>query len=1048
MVLKKSNSKLNSGATQRVTRGCATRTSTMSVHRQQLLSLTLSNVPAARHIQERALQNLWDKLGWDGPLLTQFHLDYATKQQWLAPRCFPLSLNKAKRWLLPDRIKLLRSDTELLGAVLKEMELCVSERVETPNVRQLYRHQRFTASEIVTNTSTDEESVKRITTKSCRKACKHIRGVQRPHLFKNTTHPATEPAAVLNLNRVHSFPVTLHLELHAPYHVDVRCAHKGHAHKTSFSVYGRHDKKSSKKTKGCVKGRLAWRRGYSLREMREMATNMRDECAPMCEWETNPEPSIELNPLSQTFSLADFIIDKKIKDKRCRHKPAKEEECHDVGWKQKYLKGSFIVMPKEEIVSTSLDLSSWELVDTKDLNPSLSLANNVKEKQSSDLKDSDLSQNVQEKNHQEDDAYRTETFDFDNSFFPVELVMSNEEKQIFTAENCSEKSMEIEGFQIKVAESFPPSFVIHHQKPNNGDKEMESYIIGRKLDSKSSSWLISVQGDNCQKLRERMIAAVKRGWSDFPCLSDLIHIVLEIERDKIGSDFDVCSKCSISQDSDTDALWELLPKRPNVIICSAEKAYSYLQKHHHHKKLQEHSHHMNQEENYHRMNQEEHHHHMNLQEHHHDIIESIEEFEVTYHLSQNDVDKRTFECDVCYLHCDISINSLMLPSCRHMFCLSCWRRHLHHSIGRGATLLTCMGAQCTTRVDVTTAMTILPHTRIKQWLTNVRDKYLQVNPFCAWCPADACLRVAVSLTQPLRSQFGFPITCDCKNSWCSNCQQRPHWPASCDQMSAYNKLFDKLSDSQKYRKVTADFHVNLKPCPQCDYPIEKNEGCPHMVCTMCYFNFCWNCLKASSSHVVYSCRPNGNNFVTYTLTNELTHDLPLKYFTECLDVNKASRCHALRRWVLTLSLPQPGKTKLRQSFLSDCVDSQDVRQLIAMADECVLFSEHAFTLQESFYVLLSFIELQNSRNSRRASTLICSKLSQLQFITSRLQGHVVGKSVRRIFKSSPAVQRLLKVGHDIIAHLVAVAPSLQKISKNKDIAWVGALDPVKFMRYR
>ncbi|CAL1543585.1 unnamed protein product, partial [Lymnaea stagnalis] len=282
-----------------------------------------------------------------------------------------------------------------------------------------------------------------------------------------------------------------------------------------------------------------------------------------------------------------------------------------------------------------------------------------------------------------------ETFDFDNSFFPVELVMSNEEKQIFTAENCSEKSMEIEGFQIKVAESFPPSFVIHHQKPNNGDKEMESYIIGRKLDIKSSSWLISVQGDNCQ------------------------------------NDFDVCSKCSISQDSDTDALWELLPKRPNVIICSADKAYSYLQKHHHHKKLQEHNHHMNQEG---------HHHHMNEEEHHHYINESFEEFEVTYQPSQNDVDKRTFECNVCYLHCDISINSLMLPSCRHMFCLSCWRRHLHHSIGRGATLLTCMGAQCTTRVDVTTAMTILPNTRIKQWLTNVRDKYLQVNPFCAWCP--------------------------------------------------------------------------------------------------------------------------------------------------------------------------------------------------------------------------------------------------------------------------------------------------------------------------
>lgn len=34
---------------------------------------------------------------------------------------------------------------------------------------------------------------------------------------------------------------------------------------------------------------------------------------------------------------------------------------------------------------------------------------------------------------------------------------------------------------------------------------------------------------------------------------------------------------------------------------------------------------------------------------------------------------------------------------------------------------------------------------------------------------------------------------------------------------------------------------NTQPCPNCKAPIQKNDGCSHMTCKACAFEFCWIC---------------------------------------------------------------------------------------------------------------------------------------------------------------------------------------------------------------
>ncbi|KAK2381400.1 RING/U-box superfamily protein [Trifolium repens] len=196
-------------------------------------------------------------------------------------------------------------------------------------------------------------------------------------------------------------------------------------------------------------------------------------------------------------------------------------------------------------------------------------------------------------------------------------------------------------------------------------------------------------------------------------------------------------------------------------------------------------------------------------------------------------------CDICFD--TFSKDDIKSSWCGHLFCIDCWNQYIDTNIDdRNCFDLRCPQPSCNAVVDEDMIRQLASESRKIKYDRFLIRSYVETNKNrkLKWCPAPDC-GYAIDFDLPdSSSRLNYDVTCLCYHSFCWNCGEEAHAPANCETVAKW------MGNISSYIVISTNSWIitNTKPCPNCKIPIQKNQGCRHMNCKLCKFNFCWSCL--------------------------------------------------------------------------------------------------------------------------------------------------------------------------------------------------------------
>ncbi|XP_033983405.1 ankyrin repeat and IBR domain-containing protein 1-like [Trematomus bernacchii] len=223
--------------------------------------------------------------------------------------------------------------------------------------------------------------------------------------------------------------------------------------------------------------------------------------------------------------------------------------------------------------------------------------------------------------------------------------------------------------------------------------------------------------------------------------------------------------------------------------------------------------------------------------------------------------------------CGICLSSITVfeepvdMSCGHEFCRACWEGFLNLKIQEGeAHNIFCPAFDCYQLVPVEVIESVVSREMDKRYLQFDIKAFVENNPAIRWCPEAGCERAVRLSTQGPGSSnsdsLSFPllrapaVDCGKGHLFCWECQGEAHEPCDCETWKLWQQKVSEMrpvelagvSDAYEDAANCLWLRSNSKPCANCKSPIQKNEGCNHMQCAKCKYDFCWICLEEWKKH--------------------------------------------------------------------------------------------------------------------------------------------------------------------------------------------------------
>lgn len=227
----------------------------------------------------------------------------------------------------------------------------------------------------------------------------------------------------------------------------------------------------------------------------------------------------------------------------------------------------------------------------------------------------------------------------------------------------------------------------------------------------------------------------------------------------------------------------------------------------------------------------------------------------------------SFPCSICQVtkkgtHCT------QLDVCSHVCCTPCLKEYYGSCITQGyIEMVHCVDPECKEPLSQDQLLVLVGSTSFERYKSLVHKKKLEKDPNSVICPRTNCD------TLVFRKKGDYMARCSkCRYAFCVNCRKAWHGsyrgcvmdvPPDEVLLHYMDEATDeeKLDLDHKWGKANLEIHVKrilateederlfrkamqeakIWPCPRCEVPIEKADGCNKITCPLCNVFFCHLC---------------------------------------------------------------------------------------------------------------------------------------------------------------------------------------------------------------
>ena len=191
--------------------------------------------------------------------------------------------------------------------------------------------------------------------------------------------------------------------------------------------------------------------------------------------------------------------------------------------------------------------------------------------------------------------------------------------------------------------------------------------------------------------------------------------------------------------------------------------------------------------------------------------------------------EKLFECQICLEDC-LESKSFCSSICQHSFCSLCIQEYIKEKINiQDVLAITCPQEECSVILSSQALKNLLDAKAFELYETITLKKIAAKNSKGKLCQAPGC-----ALIVPLSSKKG-NVKCKCGELMCNTCGSRAHKGKSC--LEAIDSNFMLYSSDH-----------DIKFCMVCKTTVKRTEGCKHITCPICDYEWCWDCGRQFIGH--------------------------------------------------------------------------------------------------------------------------------------------------------------------------------------------------------